>query len=61
MSKWRIVEVCPSVFVVQYKCLGIFWLQFGRDYNTSLESARMNLANSKLVRDWKPVVHKECK
>ena len=55
MNKYRIVEICPDLFQVQYK--GWFgWNRAERDYDCTLEAAKKRLARVRCSLEWIPRV-----
>lgn len=56
MDKYRIVEICPDLFEVQYR--GWFgWNRAERGYDQTLQAARERLARIRRSFEWTPKVH----
>jgi hypothetical protein len=56
MDKYRIVEICPDIFEVQYR--GWFgWNRAERGYDQTLRAARERLARIRRSFEWVPKVH----
>jgi hypothetical protein len=56
MDKWRIVEIYPDIFEVQYR--GWFgWNRAERDYDKTLQAARDRLTRVRRSYEWTPKVH----